>query len=189
MWKCKMFLNFLKLSKGGFVFARKYRWRFSTTVPSGGDFWKLLGSELDRNHFFDQWYGLFGNRKISRKAVFQQTVSLIKKVVPIQLRSQKLSKIANRWKSATYAILQKQSHLFVISRSSRTFCTSTIKSSLFWVLILCWTFDFGEATRTFFCSQIVKGLTLWQTFTLLSLHLESCGTKSIIIYRSTPETK
>ena len=60
-----------------------------------------------------------------------QTVSLIKKVVPIQLRSQKLSKIANRWKSATYAILQKQSHLFVISRSSRTFCTSTIKVSLF----------------------------------------------------------
>ena len=60
-----------------------------------------------------------------------QTVSLIKKVVAIQLRSQKLSKIANRWKSATYAILQKQSHLFVISRSSRTFCTSTIKVSLF----------------------------------------------------------
>ena len=90
-------------------------------------------------------------------------------LVSILLRSQKLSKIVNRWKSATYAILQKQSHLFVISRSSRTFCTSTIKVSLFLVLILCWTFDFGEATRTFFCSLIVKGLTLWQTFTLLSL--------------------
>ena len=56
-----------------------------------------------------------------------QPISQSKKVVPILLRSQKLSKIATRLKSAIYVVLQKQSHLFVISRSSRTFWTSTIK--------------------------------------------------------------
>ena len=71
--------------------------------------------------------------------------------------------------SALYEILSFQSPLSAFFVSKMRFLTSTTKISLVLLLILCWTFDFQEATRNFLSSLYSSRLALVINLYILSL--------------------
>ena len=71
--------------------------------------------------------------------------------------------------SALYEVLSFQSPLSAFFVSKMRFLTSTTKISLVLLLILCWSFDFREATRNFFSSLFSSRLGLVINLYTLSL--------------------